>query len=75
MSGDHIHMHILNAFVDQIFDKRLVNFINIKTDVYLDFSNQELVSTGVVKPLVETPPFSLYGGDTYFGHNSVLILI
>jgi uncharacterized protein (TIGR02145 family) len=54
------------------FDKHLVNLINIKDNVYLDFSNQELISTGVVKPLIDTPVFSLYGGDTYIGHNSVI---
>jgi hypothetical protein len=54
------------------FDKRLVNFINIKNDVYLNFSNQELVSTGVIKSLGATSAFSLYGGDNYVGHNSVL---
>ncbi|MCK9429720.1 MAG: hypothetical protein M0R17_06915 [Candidatus Omnitrophica bacterium] len=54
------------------FDKRLVNLINVKENVYLDFSNQELVSTGIVKRLVATSAFSLYGGDTFVGHNSVL---
>ena len=54
------------------FDKRLVSLINIKNNVYLDFTNQELVSTGVIKRLQTTSAFSLYGGDTYVGHNSVL---
>ena len=58
--------------VSGTFDKRLVNFINIKDDVYLDFTSQELVSTGVVKPLAAVSAFSLYGGDSFIGHNSVL---
>ena len=53
-------------------DKYLVNLINVKNNVYTDFSNQELVSTGVVKPLTQTSAFSLYGGDTYVGHNSFI---
>jgi uncharacterized protein (TIGR02145 family) len=54
------------------FALRLVNFINVKNNVYLDFSSQELISTGVVKKLSETSPLSFYGGDNYIGHNSVL---
>ena len=54
------------------FDKRLVNFISVKNNLYLDFSNQELISTGIVKPLAQITSFFLYGGDTYIGHNSVL---
>jgi len=57
---------------NESFNGRLVNFMNLKDNVYLDFSNQELVSTGIVKPLVTTAAFNLYGGDTFIGHNSVL---
>jgi hypothetical protein len=54
------------------YDRYLVNFINIKDNVYLDFSSQELVSCGIVKKLTDTGYFSFYGGDTFIGHNSVL---
>ena len=55
----------------ETFNLRLVNLINVKDNVYLDFSNQELVSTGRVNTLA-SQSLSLYGGDTYIGHNSIL---
>ena len=58
--------------VSKVGTRYLVNLISVKNNVYLDFSNQELVSTGVVKPLVQTSAFSLYGGDCFVGHNSFI---
>lgn len=57
------------------FNLRLVNLLNVKDNLYLDFSNQELISTGVIKRLTDNTIFLVYGGDTYIGHNSVVTFI
>lgn len=54
------------------FNNTLLNLITIKDNVYIDFSKQNLVSTGVVKKLTDYAYFSFYGGDTYIGHNAIL---
>lgn len=54
------------------FNNTLLNLINIKDNVYLDFSKQNLVSTGLIKKLTDYAYYSFYGGDTFIGHNTIL---
>lgn len=54
------------------FNNTMLNLISIKDNVYLDFSKQNLVSTGLIKKLTDYAYFSFYGGDTFIGHNTIL---
>jgi hypothetical protein len=52
----------------------LVSIMNWKVDLYLDFANQQIVSTGKIIPITSPGTYNLYGGDTYLSKYSFIAI-
>jgi hypothetical protein len=55
------------------FNHKITSLINVKDDLFLDFSKHDLISTGKIFALGTTLVSSLYGGDTYINASSFLV--